>query len=360
MGMGALPSTVGPAPPAGNRLLWMDFARGVAIVLVILVHAGSVYADHGFALPAWIRTLDMGMAPYRMPLLVFLSGILLDTSLGKGVLRFTYGKFRNLVWPYVLWTVIICFATFSPEKLLALSVWAGGTYLWYIFFLGIYFFIALFVSRVPFLIVAAYALAIAILMPDGSKYGERLFVLMGFFFLGAFTGQYSHQFTRALANRWSLTLIPLVAGVSLMSALRGPINYAPLYAIIILPGVFGLCALLYHLQGSRFAAPFMYIGRKSIVYYVTHVPVYALVIWSLSAIGLTGAHVVIPACLIMGFAVATILAWAMDHSRAVACLFAAPDIVDLNTNLRAQRLGAFLDRLIVLPQRNRTTLGSGT
>jgi fucose 4-O-acetylase-like acetyltransferase len=353
--MGALQSNVGSSPPATHRFLWMDFVRGVAIVLVMIVHAGALYSARGFELPPWIRTLDMGMAPYRIPLLIFLSGILLDHSLKKGVLRFAYGKFRSLLWPYVLWTIIVCVAEYSPEKLFDVSVWRGGTYLWYMLFLAIYFFVALFVARVPHLVVAFFALAIAILMPDGGKYGERLFVLMSFFFMGAFAGQHLQQFVRILANRWSLALLPLVVGVSILSALRGPINYTPLFTIAILPGIFGLCALLYHVQHSRTAAPFKYIGRKSIVYYVTHIPVYLLMIRALSALGLTSPEIMIPACLVTGMVVATILAWAMDRSKLVACLFAAPDIVDLYTNNAARRLDEFLERLMILARLNRTT-----
>jgi fucose 4-O-acetylase-like acetyltransferase len=337
-----------PRKSSADRYRWMDLARGLAIVLVMVVHAGSLYRESGFDLPEWVRNTGRAMAPFRMPLLIFLSGFLLERSMSKGLTRFIYGKVRNILWPYVIWVIIFSLSVGQPEKLLG-TAWLGATYLWYMLFLGAYFAVAIFVARVPYLVVAFYAIAIAYLMPDGTKYGERLFVLMGFFFLGAFAGQHLERFTQMLASRWSLALLPLAVGVSAAAAGVGGLNYSPAFAAIILPSIVAICALLCHLQDSPLLRPLQFVGRKSIVYYVMHVPIYVLTIGALTHFGVTSPYVAMATCLALGLGVATAFALAMDRNAVVAALFAAPDIVDFNKQPTARRVRGFLDDLGLLP-----------
>jgi fucose 4-O-acetylase-like acetyltransferase len=326
----------------------MDLARGLAIVLVIIVHAGSIWAQFGFELPGWMRAIGLAMAPYRIPVLMFLSGILLDRSLRKGLGQFIYGKARNILWPFVIWTIVYCLAIGEPAKLLG-TVWGGASYLWYMLFLGLYFAAAIFVARVPHWIVAFYAIALSALMPDGTKYGERLFVLMGFFFFGAFVGQHLEKFTQALANRWTLALVPLAIGLSVASATLGALNYSPLYAVIILPSIAGICALLYHFQDAALLRPLQFVGRRSVVYYVMHVPIYLVAMDLMVKSGVVDTYTVILTSLALGIAIPTLFARAMDHSRAVSLLFAAPDVISFEKETRARRVSDFLDRLKLLP-----------
>jgi peptidoglycan/LPS O-acetylase OafA/YrhL len=335
---------------AADRYRWMDLARGLAIILVIIVHAGSIWALNGFELPGWIRTIGVAMAPYRIPVLMFLSGILLDRSLKKGLGLFIYGKARNILWPFVVWTIIYCLAIGEPEKLLG-TVWGGASYLWYMLFLGLYFTAAIFVARVPHWIVAFYAIALSAVLPDGTKYGERLFVLMGFFFFGAFVGQHLEKFTQALANRWTLALVPLAIGLSVASATVGALNYSPLYTIIILPSIAGICSLLYHFQDAALLRPLQFVGRRSVVYYVMHVPIYLVAMDLMVKGGVVAPYTVIFSCIVLGIAIPTLFARAMDRSRAVSLLFAAPDVVSFEQETRARRISDFLDRLKLLPAR---------
>ena len=76
------------------RLLWMDRLRGVAIVAVIVLHAElSARGASGQELPL-VHTLNGALAPYRMPMLVALSGMLLTPALGKPWRTYLSGKVR--------------------------------------------------------------------------------------------------------------------------------------------------------------------------------------------------------------------------------------------------------------------------
>jgi hypothetical protein len=202
---------------------------------------------------------------------------------------------------------------------------------------------------VPHLVVAVYAFGISMLMPDGTKYGERFFLLMGFFFCGAFAGRHLEKFTSFIATRWAMALVPLAIGLSVASAIGQPFNYSPFFALVILPAIFGLCALLYQVQDAPLSRVVQFVGRKSIVYYVMHVPLYFVAITLLTAAGVSSAYVIIGTCLLLGLTVPTAFALAMDRVRAIALLFAAPDFIDFKNQPQARRFSEFLDRLRLLP-----------
>lgn len=94
--------------PAGSdgslrrvRHQWMDGLRGLAVVAVVLFHAELA----GGPLP-WLSELNLALEPYRMPLLMVLSGLLLERSLAKGARRHVDGKVRLILWPYLVWATL--------------------------------------------------------------------------------------------------------------------------------------------------------------------------------------------------------------------------------------------------------------
>ena len=72
----------GVGRPSGSkaRIGWMDTLRGMAIILVIFDHALYHATLNSDSVPEWIATLSLIFNPLRMPLMVFLSGMLLSPS----------------------------------------------------------------------------------------------------------------------------------------------------------------------------------------------------------------------------------------------------------------------------------------
>lgn len=327
----------------------MDIARGFAVLLVIFVHGGSVYNEAGYQLPMWLEISGILMAPYRMPLLIFLSGFLLTRSLDKGVFAFGYGKIRNIAWPYVIWTIIFCVVSRNPEYLLARPVWTGGTYLWYMFFLMVFYGVAMLFARMPLLVMACFAFLIAIIMPDGSKYGERLFVLMGYFFCGAFAGK-NLQYTNAfISNRKTIFLVPMIFAISIYSVYFSRITYAPSFAIIIIPAIIGICSALYHLSNHMNLQFVKFIGRNSIVYYVTHLPIYVTMIEIFRNLYISNPYIIVFSNIIVAIVIATLLAISHQHRGWGSSLFSAPDLLRKDSPA-VRKFVAAVDRLPFLPR----------
>ncbi|WP_162683487.1 acyltransferase family protein [Rhodobacteraceae bacterium DSL-40] len=89
---------------SAERIVWLDQARGIGIVLVVFGHAlrGLISAE---MLPgaAW-SAVDFVLYTFHMPLFMYLSGINVPRALGRP--GFLSNKFRTIVYPYFLWSVL--------------------------------------------------------------------------------------------------------------------------------------------------------------------------------------------------------------------------------------------------------------
>ncbi len=337
-------------PAAGKaRHAWMDVARGLAIVLVLMLHSVSYFKSKGGIVPEFATYAVNFFAPVRMPTLYFLSGMLLNASLQKGLAVYTYGKLRNLVWPYLLWVVLWAAATGTLGDLGQGKTWLGGWYLWFMYFLMVYFLVAIFTARINHFVVAAFAFVLSLMMEDGTKYAERLYFFMSIFFVGAFVGGNIKAFEAVLRKTAPLLLVPLLVGIMVYSAIKGPVRYSPDDAILIMICVLAACALTIRIAGERVKAVFAFIGVNSIVFYVVHMPLIAMIVLAAKAHGVTSFYAVAGASVLCAATVPLALIHLRQRFAPVGWLFAFPDLVDFKTGKVAGRLRASLDRTRILP-----------
>lgn len=309
--------------PANNeRHEWVDRARGLALLFVVLQHAGY-YAADSWPVPDWFRAMRDLLAPLRMPVLMMLAGLFLDRSLRKGAAPFLQAKLRQVLWPFLVWTVIWLVATGNAERLLELKVWRGGSYLWFLPFLLSYFLVALLLRRVPYLLVATGALVISVLARDGSRHGEQLFVLMAYFFLGAWLGRDLQRLSGLLTRRNMLLLAPFAVMAAMASVLTGRVKFNPLWLPVVVPAVLFLFALVRQLKAGAVTRVLEFVGTQSVVFYVVNTPVYMIIIPWLAARGLP-PHALLGIALLAALGTATALALAKSRLGAVASLFEFP------------------------------------
>lgn len=94
---------------------WIDFAKGVAIFLVVLGHAIRGVQGSGFPLHSFWLELDVLIYAFHMPLFFALSGWFYIRSIAKRTfVSFATNRLERIVYPMVLWTYI-----FFGLKLLA-------------------------------------------------------------------------------------------------------------------------------------------------------------------------------------------------------------------------------------------------
>jgi surface polysaccharide O-acyltransferase-like enzyme len=315
------PQMTGPRTNEG-RQDWVDRVRGLALLLVVLQHAGAYNVDL-WSVPEWFQGLRNMLAPFRMPLLMMLAGLFLERSLRKGAAPFLKVKLRQVVWPFLVWTVISLVLTGEAEQLLEVKVWRGGTYLWFPPFLFAYFLVALLVRRVPYLLAAMVALVISILARDGSRHGEQLFVLMAYFFIGAWLGRDLPRLSAWLTWRNMLLLAPFALLAAVASMQSGRVKFNPLWLPVVVPAVLFLFALVHQLKAGAATRVLEFVGRQSVVFYVVNSPVYMILVPWLAARDMP-PHAILGISLLVALVATTVLALAKARTAAVAALFEFP------------------------------------
>src|SRR5437868_12279972 len=90
-----------------KRLEWVDYLRGIAIVLVVYRHALLGIERSSIEVPQFLKDANMIFYSFRMPLFFILSGLFISRSLAKRPLNQLIGiKFEKLLYPYLVWTFL--------------------------------------------------------------------------------------------------------------------------------------------------------------------------------------------------------------------------------------------------------------
>lgn len=262
-------------PTTGSdRARWMDLLRGSAILLVVLSHASAVLGGVVGA-PAWVETVDLFFAPYRMPALMVLSGMLLPRAFAKPLPAYYLGKARTLLWPYVVWVVVLAAVGGAPGPLLDPRTWYATSYLWFIFYLLVYFTVAPVLRRAPRWLVAVVAVGLVVVSTplDAASDGrtKALLYLGAFFLLGYLLARLPRLLGVVTSARWRPLLLALALVPGIAAVATGRFEHEALWALASGLGVLGAVALTTATVGRR-TRGVETLGRNSVVVYVTHFP----------------------------------------------------------------------------------------
>lgn len=88
------------------RLTWIDYARGIAIILVVYRHSFEGIKQSGLDVQPYIflEYANILFFSFRMPLFFIVSGIFVTLSLQKrGIKKFIETKAKVILYPYFLW-----------------------------------------------------------------------------------------------------------------------------------------------------------------------------------------------------------------------------------------------------------------
>lgn len=317
---------------AAPRLVWMDSLRGIAVLLVVLLHTvGLVREDFPDALEV-VHFVNMGVAPFRMAILMMLSGMLLGRSLSKTTGVYVKGKLSHIGWPYLLWSCILIGLHTVTAPLMgnetSLEPWLRIFYnpttpLWYLGYLLAYYFLCLVLGERARTTVMLCALGASVLMPSDPK---RFLFLFAFFLLGDFIVRQERWWRWLNHNGLAVTAAAVsVALTFLVSAAGTEIRQE----IVSVPGILGAMVisarLLGRMQDTLIGRASAYSGRQSMVFYVTHMPVLLVTYHALYQFG--GVR---NPWLLFGIAMLAVLGFGLvmsrlkARSRIVSSLFSFP------------------------------------
>lgn len=94
-----------PGPPGPSRLEWVDVAKGMTILLVVVHHVTLFLAPLGLVPPV-LAQLNLALTSLRMPLFFLLSGLFFGATLAGGWRRLWHKRVALFLYLYVLWASV--------------------------------------------------------------------------------------------------------------------------------------------------------------------------------------------------------------------------------------------------------------
>ncbi|HDZ1501741.1 TPA: acyltransferase, partial [Klebsiella pneumoniae] len=90
------------------RESWVDYAKGIGILLVVFGHVNRGLQAAGIIMPSKLYHLvDSIIYSFHMPLFFFLSGLFFIKSIEKkGKLLLFIDKFKTIAYPYLVWSLL--------------------------------------------------------------------------------------------------------------------------------------------------------------------------------------------------------------------------------------------------------------
>ena len=231
---GDLPVQEGQIPRP--RLNYIDAAKGVAVILVVLWHAVS---DRMLIFEA--------LTFLRMPLFFFAAGLFSQRGLDARWREFIPVRVGQIFWLYCLWVPIVYYATTGlretvqldlslPEILRPLEMFTEPPRtLWFLYGLGLMYLGAKIVRPLPWRLVIATSLAGYVAVVDGASVPEndllemlcKVVVLAPFFLIASY---HSKVVRLVVENRAAWGIVGLVAYM-----------------------IFAVCIVVFKEQGNPFA-----------------------------------------------------------------------------------------------------------
>lgn len=298
-----------------ERLHWVDVAKAVAVVLVVLYHVATTGMT--MLTPGTNRAEDVYSAasswllPVRMPLFFLVSGLLSVGATARPWRVVLQPRVADHLWVFALWTLLFAVpyaAAYNPANFAATTgrafswvVSLNGAY-WYLPMLVLFFVVAKLGRRI-----APVVLALAVLgylfsgqVPgvDGTVAQDLALTLRRF--LSYFVWFALGAFAKPLVVRWAKVpgwLLPVlgVAYVGLALVLYGP---EPASYQRELTAALSLIGITFFLGASRIVSGSLrvrrlgaYLAARTLPIYLFHPLILALIVWLAPGFGVQGSVV---------------------------------------------------------------------
>lgn len=277
-----------------KRLHWVDFAKAVAILLVVLYHVSItgvnlLFPETGsFALKAWGEISRM-LLPVRMPLFFLTAGMLASSAILRPWKASWRPRFADILWPYLLWSLIFAgvagFAyqpqdPFGYARFSLATIPQGGTAYWFLPVLVTFFVLAKVLRPVAPLAM----LGALILLSIQSVIGDHLPALVPdelatnivrvanfalWYFLGCFAAPTIKRIAETNSSMLMLGGTAIYAGLAYLIYIRG--TELPLSITITITGL--ISAVTLSAWATRYAAvrtAATYLAARTLPIYLIH------------------------------------------------------------------------------------------
>lgn len=217
-------------PHAADRLVWVDVARGICIMLVVLLHTHGTLTRVGLDLSA-VDRISVPLSTVRMPAFFLVSGLFARRALTRPwrdfwVLRPAFFGYLYLLWSLIFLVGFVTVAMVGSASVAATARSRIGEFLfldgelWYLAALAVYFLVARLSRAIPPAVQMAVAAVLWQLVAVGvvpvfSWGTEHLLSLYVFFLAGLFG--------RSIIMTWAERINPIGAAVLVITWTAGAV-----------------------------------------------------------------------------------------------------------------------------------------
>jgi uncharacterized membrane protein YcfT len=268
-----------------SRLAWVDAAKGLSIVLVVLHHTVYFLDTSGLA-PAPVVAGNEALASLRMPLFFLASGLLVAGPLAAPWRTLLHKRVAFFLWLYLLWTLIrfTFFATLVPPGVdpddsadpmnVVLALLLPGPSMWFLYALALFSVLGKLLRRVPVAVQLAASGVLSALAGAGLLDFDSRWIAICRFLFFFLLGWHAKSLIERMVRATSLLKVAAAAVVCVAAA--GGAVALDLRAV---PGVAWALNCLAVAFGVLFAAwisryvigrPLVALGRRTLPIYLIH------------------------------------------------------------------------------------------
>lgn len=268
---------------SGPRVDWVDYAKGICIFFVVMLHVNTLAQDH-LDRTGWLEAVVQFARPFRMPDFFLLAGLFLANTIDKPLRTFVDRKVVHFAYFYLLW-MTLQFVAFEGRHEAAAGGWGWNVAslfalrlveppgaLWFIYILPIFFMTVRLTRRVPAWAMLAAGIALhSAQVHTGWTIPDEFAARFVYFFAGyAFA-----PLVFRIAERAREQMPGSVAYLAAWAPVNGALvlaGWSKLPGVSLLLGFAGALAVVVVavlLARVTWSAPLRYIGQHSIVIYLS-------------------------------------------------------------------------------------------
>lgn len=295
-----------------NRLDWVDTAKAISIILVVVLHLRDQFEQFSLQSPQLDFFTEVS-ANLRMPMFFAVAGLFASKWLSKSWRDLGQGKLALLIWVFILWQPVVFayrllshwvldglswqFTAEQALRVLASPIRPNGE-LWFLWTLALFFVIGRWTAKFSPIAQVTTAASVSLiwmtliepLLPEivYDAIGSGWHGIFRYYFLFIGFALFSKQIRTAVSHlKWhtSALLFCIWLDASLLAAYYEIPPNASLFILSLLgvAGGIGLANLIGGLALLR------YLGRQTLPIYLAHSAIIAIFLCEITALGLTPA-----------------------------------------------------------------------
>ncbi|MBE9583771.1 acyltransferase [Mucilaginibacter sp. JRF] len=271
---------------SGNRLQWVDYSKGIGIILVVYGHVLRGLNSAGMVNASFFDISDTFVYSFHMPLFFIVSGLFFESSFRKDSNGFMLKKAKTLLHPFIIWSLIqtmvqVVLSNYTNDKVPFSALFtcliiprAQFWFLYTLFFINVInYLIYRFAPKFALLISCLVWLVSYVIHADIDPF-TTVFQYLAFFNFGIAIGQNKDQLAKLARGKWAFPLVVLFGVAEYFYFINQHTTAYVTDLLLVFTGIVGtllIAQISYRAQKIRMFNFLEAYGKASIGIYLMHI-----------------------------------------------------------------------------------------